>query len=498
MTSKPTYEELEQKVKELEKSEAKHKRTEAALLESEERYRNLFNNNHSVMLLIDPKSADIIDANPAAISYYGWSHEELICKKITNINTLTAEQVFQEMEKAKSEERRHFIFRHRQANGDVRDVEVCSGPITLHGKQLLYSIVHDITERKRAEEALQESEERFRELADLLPVSIYEMDDSGKLTYANRGAFDQFGYTQGDLNQGVSGFDMIAPEDRKKSMQNIQRIVSGEQLGLQEYIALRKDGSTFPVLINSAPITHEGKNVGLRGFIIDVTDLKKTEEALRESEEKYRNLVERANDGVIMVQNGKVQFANPVLAKIFGFTVEKMINTSFLDYVFPDERPRIADLHKQRLQFEDVPEMYEMMGLHKNGRRIDLEINAALITYQGEPVTLSFVRDITDRKKTEIDRRQKETLQGIVELAGAICHELNQPLQAISGISDLLMMDVDDDSPIYENVQAIKMRVYRMAEITRKLMSITQYKTKDYLKSKILDIDKASEQVKKK
>ncbi|MFC1829197.1 PAS domain S-box protein, partial [Thermodesulfobacteriota bacterium] len=353
-------------------------------------------------------------------------------------------------------------------------------------------------ERKRAEEALQESEERFRELADLLPVSIYEMDDSGKLTYANRGAFDQFGYTQGDLNQGVSGFDMIAPEDRKKSMQNIQRIVSGEQLGLQEYIALRKDGSTFPVLINSAPITHEGKNVGLRGFIIDVTDLKKTEEALRESEEKYRNLVERANDGVIMVQNGKVQFANPVLAKIFGFTVEKMINTSFLDYVFPDERPRIADLHKQRLQFEDVPEMYEMMGLHKNGRRIDLEINAALITYQGEPVTLSFVRDITDRKKTEIDRRQKETLQGIVELAGAICHELNQPLQAISGISDLLMMDVDDDSPIYENVQAIKMRVYRMAEITRKLMSITQYKTKDYLKSKILDIDKASEQVKKK
>jgi PAS domain S-box-containing protein len=133
---------------------SERKQAEKALRDSEERYRSLFKNNHSVMLLIDPESADIVDANPAAISYYGWSLEELTAKKITDINILTKEQVFQEMEQAESEKRRQFIFRHHLSNGDIRDVEVYSGPIKLHGQKLLYSIIYDITDRIQAEEAL--------------------------------------------------------------------------------------------------------------------------------------------------------------------------------------------------------------------------------------------------------------------------------------------------------------------------------------------------------
>ena len=133
---------------------SERKQTEETLRESESRYKSLFKNNHSVMLLIDPESADIIDANPAAISYYGWSLEELTAMKITDINILTEVQIFQEMEKAKSEERRQFIFQHRLSNGDIRDVEVYSGPIKVHGQKLLYSIIYDITDRIQAEEAL--------------------------------------------------------------------------------------------------------------------------------------------------------------------------------------------------------------------------------------------------------------------------------------------------------------------------------------------------------
>jgi PAS domain S-box-containing protein len=133
---------------------SERKQTEDTLRESESRYRSLFKNNHSVMLLIDLESADIVDANPAAISYYGWSLEELTAMKITDINILTKEQVFQEMEQAKSEKCRQFIFQHRLSNGDIRDVEVYSGPIKLHGQKLLYSIIYDITDRIQAEESL--------------------------------------------------------------------------------------------------------------------------------------------------------------------------------------------------------------------------------------------------------------------------------------------------------------------------------------------------------
>jgi PAS domain S-box-containing protein len=128
------------------------KQVERDLRESEARYRSLFKNNHSVMLLIDPETANIVDANPAAVNFYGWSYEELTCKKITDINRLTKEQVFAVMEKVKMEQRKHLYFRHLLASGEIRDVEVYSGPIKVHGRELLYSIVHDITARKKAEE----------------------------------------------------------------------------------------------------------------------------------------------------------------------------------------------------------------------------------------------------------------------------------------------------------------------------------------------------------
>ncbi len=132
--------------------------TEEELRESEQRYRSLFKNNHAAMLLIDPASAQIIDANRAACSFYGWSHEEITGMKITDINMLSKEQVFEEMERAKAEERHHFLFSHRLANEEVRDVEVYSGPIRMRGKELLYSIIHDITDRIRAEEEQQKME----------------------------------------------------------------------------------------------------------------------------------------------------------------------------------------------------------------------------------------------------------------------------------------------------------------------------------------------------
>ncbi len=148
------------------------KRTEEALREGEERYRSLFNNNHSIMLLIDPENADIVDANQAATEFYGWRHEELIGKKMTDINTLTNEQVFQEIERAKKEQRRQFYFSHRLSNGAIRNVEVYSGPITVYGRELLYSIVHDITERKKAEEALREGQEKITRLKKMESLGL--------------------------------------------------------------------------------------------------------------------------------------------------------------------------------------------------------------------------------------------------------------------------------------------------------------------------------------
>lgn len=138
------------------------KAMEKALRQSEERYKSLFQGNHSVMLLIDPETGAIKDANPAASQYYGWTPAELKSKNISHLNTLSSQEVIAEMQKAKNENRNQFFFKHRLASGEVRDVEVYSAPIQFRESTLLYSIVHDVTERVRAEKALQESEERVR------------------------------------------------------------------------------------------------------------------------------------------------------------------------------------------------------------------------------------------------------------------------------------------------------------------------------------------------
>jgi PAS domain S-box-containing protein len=150
---------------------------EQYLYEREQLYRTLFEDNYSVMLLIDPDSGAIVDANPAACSYYGYSVNNLRNMKITELNTLSTEAVFEEMEKARSERRNYFNFRHRLSGGVVRDVEVYSGPITVKGKSMLCSVVHDISQRiiaerenKRLIRDLQQALSEVKTLRGFLPI----------------------------------------------------------------------------------------------------------------------------------------------------------------------------------------------------------------------------------------------------------------------------------------------------------------------------------------
>jgi PAS domain S-box-containing protein len=154
-----------------------HKRVEEALQESEERYRNVFKNHAAVKLLIDPDTGSIVEANEAAVNYYGWPQEQLRQMKIQEISTLSPEDIRKELDKIHTGEQIHFEFKHRRADGSIRDVEVFSSKIEVKGKDILHSIIHDITDRKQAEEDrnklildLREAFSQVRTLSGLLPI----------------------------------------------------------------------------------------------------------------------------------------------------------------------------------------------------------------------------------------------------------------------------------------------------------------------------------------
>ncbi len=158
-------------------------------------YQSLFENNHAPMLLIDPGTAEIFDANPAACRHYGWSKNEFKTKRITEINQLTDKEVFAEMGRAKKQKRGYFRFRHKIASGEIRDVEVYSGPIEVSGRKLLYSIIHDITERLKTEQALLESESRYRTLFETMNQGVIYQGADGTPLGANPAAEKILGLT---------------------------------------------------------------------------------------------------------------------------------------------------------------------------------------------------------------------------------------------------------------------------------------------------------------
>jgi signal transduction histidine kinase len=142
-----------------------------------------------------------------------------------------------------------------------------------------------------------------------------------------------------------------------------------------------------------------------------------------------------------------------------------------------------------------VPSGYEIKALRKDGTTVDIEVSATTTVYKGETVSLAYLRDITDRRQAEKDRLHREALQGALDMAGTICHELNQPIQIISGYADLLLMGTLEELKVREKLGIMKEQTRRMGVITKRLMSLKEYTTRDYLGiGRIIDTDKPSEE----
>jgi PAS domain S-box-containing protein len=265
-------------------------------------------------------------------------------------------------------------------------------------------------------EKLAESESRFRELADLLPQIVFEIDAKGNFTFINRAVFEITGYTEEELREGLNALQTFAPEDRSRVMENISRIVGGEELPAGEYLALRKDGSTFPVLIHSNPIIQSGKPVGLRGIVIDITERKRAEEVLRESEERFRGIAERSFDLIFTLdQEGRFTYTSPAVERLFGYAPEDIAGKSFQEFIPRSQIPKLAQ------EFDGTRKGNSVTGLEvevkrKDGTVASLEINASPIIRDGQFAgQQGIARDITERKRAEEQlRAARERLEYVI------------------------------------------------------------------------------------
>jgi diguanylate cyclase (GGDEF)-like protein/PAS domain S-box-containing protein len=370
------------------------KRREDALRASELRYRQMFENNRAVQLLLDPATGVILDANMAAADFYGYSIAELQNMRIWDINVLGEDKVREEMANAARQERSYFVFRHMRANGEIRDVEVHSGPVDAGGKSVLYSIIHDVTERRRAEQALQQSEEKYRNIFNYASVGIYQSTLDGRFITANTTLARMLGFDSvEELLQRSLADDIYYDADQRDEL--IRRY---EPQGYASDCELRwkkKDGAPLWVQLNAHAIKSAKGTLYFEGFVYDITERKRAEDLLR----TQSAAMTASMDGIGIVSE-KLEFTylNDALAKLYAFaSAHHMLGVPLLDLFDPSDAERISNfilpVVHQRGRWRG-----EMTGRRSDGITFPQEISLTAIEGGGVVIV---VRDVTERTYAE-------------------------------------------------------------------------------------------------
>ncbi len=375
------------------------KRSDEALRVSEERFRKLFEDHSAVKLIIDPATGLILDANGAAVKFYGWSLEELRRKTMLEINTFSPDEVKSAMAKARSPQQNHFEFRHRRADGSVRDVEVFSNSIEAGGRTLLHSIVHDITERKQAEMELRFSEARFRAIADHTPDHIIIHDrDLRYLAVIN----PSLGLTEADM-LGKTDWDILAKEDAEKLIAAKKKVLeTGESFHFEASLPNKQGEPNFfdGTFVPTRDAQHEID--GLIGYFRNVTERRRIE---REREMFFAFFKISSDIMVIADPLGCFKRVNPAALTLLGYSEAELFGQPFINFVHPDDRQPTLDEMARQIH-SGTSMNFKNRYLCKNGTIKWLEWRANYVAK--ESITFATARDLTAQHQSEVALRDSE------------------------------------------------------------------------------------------
>ncbi|OPY04781.1 MAG: putative diguanylate cyclase YdaM [Syntrophaceae bacterium PtaB.Bin038] len=376
-------------------------------------YGSLFRDSPTVMLIIDPTDGRIVDANRAAVRFYGYPARMLKSMRISDINLLDERSLRAKMTQAAREEKRHFRFRHRVAGGAVRDVEVASGPILLGGRKLLYSIVLDITERRRAEEALRDSLETAGAMLNAVTESFALVDREGMVLAANETFAVRLGTTL-DRIIGASVHEHLDPELVKSRKKRIDEVIrSGKPIHLTDERAGRwLENSIYPIFDS------RGKVGRLVIYSQDVTERRRSEEALKQSEALLKSILQAAPIGIGLVYNRVLGWTNDQLARMLGYAVEELAEKSARILYDSDEEFERVGLEKYVEVLKGGTGVIETRWRRKDGTMLDILLSSRAIDPRDLTAGVVFTAlDITDRKRSEeaLQQYQDELEQRVLE-----------------------------------------------------------------------------------
>lgn len=450
------------------------KRTEQDLRESEEKYRRLFENELTAICIFDLETLRFIDVNDAYVKLYGYSRQEILGGLTIHDITVEHEASDEATQRATADGTVFIPLRyHRRKDGTVFPVEIVGGPYSFKGRRVMFAMFRDITERKRAEHALRESESKYRQLFEVESDALFLIDvDTFNILDVNSSAEELYGYSRDEFLT-MRSLDVSAqPEETtlatKKEM---------------DHVAIRwhrkKDGAVFPVEITGSFFNMGGRRAHIAA-IRDITVRMQVEQALKESEERWQFALEGSGDGVwdYNMQTKEV-FYSRKSKEMLGYDEREIGNT-------PDEWDR-------RLHPDDRDQVHLAMNAYLGGRTPHYQSEHRLRCKDGEyrwilargkivqwtedarPLrVIGTHTDIHERRKAEEERlqleqrlQQAQKAESLGRMAGAIAHSFNNVLSAVIGNLELVLDDVCRGSELRKCLDEAMKASNRAAEISR-------------------------------
>jgi PAS domain S-box-containing protein/putative nucleotidyltransferase with HDIG domain len=253
---------------------------------------------------------------------------------------------------------------------------------------------------------LMAAEVKFRSLVEQSIVGIYIIQDD-QFVYLNPKMLEIFGWSEEEMTSRTLS-DFIVSEDQALARENIGNQISGGVPNIHYYLrALHQSGAVLQIEVHGSRTEYNGRPA-VMGTLVDITQRKRAEEALRKSEEKYRTLVENAAEAILIAQDGRLKFVNRMASDISGYSEQELCSRSFLEFIQPDDRDMVEQYYMKRLKGNGAPPRYAFRLIHKDGSIRWMEIDAVLIVWEGKPATLNFLIDITERKRMEVELSQAE------------------------------------------------------------------------------------------
>lgn len=451
------------------------KRAQEALVESEAKYRQLFSTESEAIIIMDFETLNIVDANEAALKLYAYDREELLRLSVRDLSA-EIEKTTDALDRVRRGDLSKIPLRyHRKKDGTAFPAEISSRVFPIGGSRVICGIVRDISDRLAAEKAHRQSEEKLESIASAAKDAIVMADDRGRIVYWNPAAERIFGYGQAEAI-GKRVWKIVFPDVNTAAAR--RRILSFGRTGRDEAVGQtteqqfrRRNGEFFPGELALTGLKIEGRWHSL-SLVRDITKRKKAEATLKQSEHKYRTLVERASEGIGIIQDGLFRYTNQSLANMLGLTIEGMIGRPYSEFVHPDELPTVRRNYENRMSGQPAPGTYASALRHEDGRKIAVQISGAVIQFQDRAADLVSIRDVTEIERLrELESRAKR-LETAGQIAGQVAHDFNNLLGPLMAYPGIARDELPEDHPVLTYLEEIEKSARQIADINQQLLTL--------------------------